>query len=80
MADFSITLNIEDAKIAQMIAALNWQWGEIDNGDGTTTPKTGAQLRAEFKTRSQQALRDVYARYQRHLRDQQAVDPDIGIT
>jgi len=80
MADFSITLTVPDDKISEFVDALNWAWGENDNGDGTTTPKTGAELRAEFKQRSENALKDVFRRYKEHLRQQQAVDDDIDIT
>ena len=80
MADFSVTLTVPDAKLAEFIDALNWAWGEKDNGDGTTTPKTGAELKAEYKTRSENALKDVYRRYKEYLRDQQNADGDIDIT
>ena len=81
MADFSIPLTVPDAKVSELIDALNWQWGETDNGDGTTTPKTCAEIKVELKARTEQVLKDVFLRYKEHIRSQQVVvDGELDIT
>ena len=81
MADFSIPLTVPDAKVSELIDALNWQWGETDSGDGTTTPKTCAEIKVELKARTEQVLKDVFLRYKEHIRSQQVVvDGELDIT
>jgi len=80
MANFSVSLTVPNDKVGELVDALNWAWGEKDNGDGTTTPKTAAELKAELKARSKKSLKDVYLRYKEHLRNIQSVEGDIDIT
>jgi len=81
MADFSIPITIQDeAKVPALLDALRWQWGPNVDAGGVETDKTSAELKAEFKARSEQSLKDVYKRYQEHLRSQAVIDDTIDIT
>ena len=77
MADFSIALTVPDNRVTELVAAMNWAWG-YDGSPGNEL-KTAAQLKAEYKTRSVAALKDIFTRHQQYLRDQQALAaaPDI---
>lgn len=58
MADFSIPITVPDAKVAELVDALNWAWAD-------DTPMTGPELRAELKRRVEDQLREIYKNYKR---------------
>lgn len=76
MADFSVSLTVPDAKVAELVNALRWAWGPKEDG----TDKSAAELRAEFKTRSENALKDIFKRHKEYLRSQTPVDDVIDVT
>lgn len=80
MADFSITLTVEDPKIAGLVAAINWHDPPVDGNGDPLPDRTAAECRTWFKARAENALKDIYKRYQEHLRDQTVIDPDISVT
>lgn len=80
MADFSISITVPDAKVSELVAAMNWAWGYTGEVGSPTAPRTGAQLRDEFKVRSVQALKDIHQRHQQYLREQQALAQAPNIT
>ena len=79
MADFSTSITIADEDVPAFVDALNWAWGEKDNGDGTTTPKTFEELKTEHSNRVKNALDDVTARYDKHLYALAYPGPDPAI-
>ena len=76
MADFSVSITVPDEKTSELVDALRWAWGAKDDGE----PKTPAELKAEFKTRSEAALKDVFKRHKEHLRAQSVIDTAIDVT
>jgi hypothetical protein len=79
MADFSIPITIPAGKTATVMAALNWHYGKLDD-NGTLRDRTAAELKAVFKAEVEQKLKDVFQRYNQHLRDQTPFDTEPGIT
>ena len=76
MADFSVPLTVPDDKVAGLVAALRWHWGQKSEG----VEYTNAELRAKLKASVEASLRDIYKRHLEHLRAQTPVDDTIGIT
>lgn len=75
MADFSISLTVDDAHVSRLVDALNWKWNhEAD-------PLTGAQLRDELKDKVIKQLRSAVEQHKEHLRNQTPpADSDVGVT
>lgn len=74
MADFTVPLTVPDAKVSELVAALNWKWSP--DGQGNMTP---AELRAETKRRIELMLRNIYREHREWLAEQ-AADTNIDIT
>ena len=85
MAVFDIPLVVPDNKVAELIDALNWHLGQIQDGtnpDGTPIfrDRTGAELRAWLKQSQENILKDIFRRHKEYLRDQTVIDTTIDIT
>ena len=80
MADFTVTLTVDDAKVANLIAAINWNDPPKDQNGNPAPDRNGAQCRAWFKATCVQALKDIYKRHQEYLKSQQAIDTDLPVT
>jgi len=82
MADFSVSITVPDAKVNELVAALRWAWGPKTPAEGETpaVEYTPAELRAVFKTKVENSLKDIYKRHKEYLRNQQAVDTDLPVT
>jgi len=80
MADFSVTLTVPDDKVAELIDAINWNDPPVDENGAPAADRTGAECRAWFKERCENALKDIYKRHKEYLRSQQAIDTDIDVT
>ena len=78
MADFSLSITIPDDKVAEMIDALNWNYGQLEE-DGELRDRTAAELKALVNAGTVQALKDIYKRYQAYLLTQSPVDDIIDI-
>lgn len=75
MADFTIPLTVPDAKVSELVAALNWKWRGPTGGPDMTP----AELRAETKRRVELMLRNIYREHREWLAEQ-AADTNIDIT
>jgi len=84
MADFSITLTVPDGKVNDLIDALNWENGQIQDVDGSGNPimrdRTPAELRAQLKASNEAFLLDIFKRYKRHLHAKAPIDDDLDIS
>ena len=76
MANFNIPVKTPDAKDAQLVAALRWNYGTKDDGSDYTL----LELLGLLSTGVRSGLKDVYVRHQRYLRDQTAIDEDFDPT
>ena len=77
MADLSISLTVPDAQLSKVSAALNWRWGQIDDGAGGTRDSTLAEL----KRCNVRIVQDIVDKYEDA--NHQATRPvrsDLGIT
>jgi len=72
MADFSIPITVPDDKVADLIDALNVEWGPP--GGPAMTP---AELRAELKRRIEEQLKRVYRNHKRR-QARQGYDQDLA--
>jgi len=72
LADFSIPITVPDDKVADLIDALNAEWGPP--GGPAMTP---AQLRAELKRLTEANLRRIYRNHKRR-QAKQAYDQDLA--
>lgn len=79
MADFSVPLTVPDAKVAELLDAINWH---IDRRDeqGNPDPLTGAEAKAWLKQTIEDSLRGIFTRHKEYLRSQQAVDDTLELT
>lgn len=75
MADFSVPITVPDAKVSELVAALNWKW-RGPTGGADMTP---AELRAETKRRVEAMFRQIYREHKEYLAAQGA-SADIDIT
>lgn len=78
MADFSVPLTVPDAKVAELLDAINWSVNRLDE-NGNPDPMSGPEARAWLKASVQQSLRDIFRRHKEHLRAQKAIDDAIDI-
>ena len=78
MADFSVSLTVEDAKVNDLLDALRWHWGpkSID----PVVEYTTAELKAKLKTSVERSVKDIYKRHKEFVRSQQAIDHTIEVT
>ena len=75
MADFSITLTVDDADVTKLVDALNWDWNH------EAAPLTAGELRSELKTRVVKQLKSSVMRHKEYLRSQTPpADNDAVIT
>lgn len=79
MADFSVSLTVPDAKVAELLDAINWHVDRRDDA-GNPNPMTGPEARAWLKASVESSLKGIFTRHKEHLRAQQAVDDAIDIT
>ena len=79
MADFSVSITVPDGKATELLDAINWHVGRVDE-NGNPDPMTAAEARAWLKEATENSLRGIFTRHKKHLRDQQAIDDAIDIT
>lgn len=77
MAAFNLQITVPDAKVAELVDALNWHYAD-EQGDAN--PETAGQLRARVESHTIQALKDIFKRHKEYLREQTPVDDAIDIT
>lgn len=74
MAQFDVPITVPDAKVQELLAALNWKW--TADGQGGMTP---AEVRANLKMRVELMLKNIYREHKEWLAEQ-AADTTIDIT
>ena len=72
MADFSLTIDVEDAKVAEFLDALRWKF---DNAAATP-----AQLKALVTANVRNDLKQVFKAYKKHLLTISPPSDEIDIT
>ena len=81
MSDFTLNITIPDDKVTVMVAAMNWQYGQIEDppGSGTYRDRTAGELKVFINAQTIQALKDIFTRYERYLHTQEPIPspPDI---
>ena len=80
-ADFYLSITITDNSVQDVVAALNWHYGQVEDpaDSGIYRDRTGAELRALVNAGTIQAIKNIYVRHQRYLAEQTLVTtpPDI---
>lgn len=79
MATRNISVTYPDGAAATIIAALKWNYGQIEDppGSGTMRDRTNAEALQAFDASVRAALRDVVQRYQVH---QARTTAEAGVT
>jgi len=80
VADYSVTITVDAADDAAMLAALSWQYGKINDG-GTLRDRTTAELKAKLKENVIADLISIYKRHSKYLAlqaEQAEADPLIS--
>ena len=75
MADFTITITVPDAKVADLQAGLKMYYGQKNN-NGVWEDYTLAELKALFTEDVKRYLANHYKNYVKS----QAAEPDLGAT
>jgi hypothetical protein len=76
MTDIVLTITIPDAKLADVLAALRWQFGAKPDG----TQLSQAEIRAKLRESMASSVQDIYTRYKREEQAKQPIDTDAGIS
>ena len=82
MTDYNVAFTVPTDKNAELIDALRWHWGQIEDpvDSGNMRDRTPVELKAKIQEGLQNSIRDIFKRYKVHLRDQIVADTDIEIT
>lgn len=80
MADFSISLTVPDNKVTELVAALRWHWGQVDDGAGGLRDRTQGELKGKLKESVEGSVKNIFTRHKKHLRDQGALNDDLALT
>ncbi len=75
MATFSIIINYPDAKQQELIDALRWHYGKVEEVDGPRV-RTPAELKQVFDNEIKKRLVQIHKNYI----ESQQVTPDLGAT
>lgn len=74
MADFSISLTVPDAKLAELVDALRWKFFHTSMKPEDYAQVTPAQLRAKLKEQNENFLKDAFIEHKRWLAAQAQTD------
>lgn len=80
MADFSMSFTIPDARIGDLVKAVDHLDPLPVDENGDPVARTPAQAKAWFEARFRGSMRTVYKEYKRWEAAQAAADPDLGDT
>lgn len=79
MADYSISLTIDEADEAEVVAALNWHYGKFKDGE-TYRDRTSGEIKTKLKADKVAELKAIHKRHQKYLAaqaEQNAADANI---
>jgi hypothetical protein len=78
--NFNISVRIDDAKIQQLVDAINWHDPPGNDETGNPIPDRNVpECKRWLAETNVKVLKDVYKRYQEYLRDRAQVDTSIDI-
>ena len=80
-ADFTLVIDVEDARVQDTIDSLNWHYGQVEDPPESDIfrDRTNAELKAKLKAGVKNSLDGIYIRWERFKQTQAAIPapPDI---